>query len=137
MRVYSAAVLALLLLCSAAAYGDSIDRVSPSSIFAFNPEQFITIFGTGLAGTESTVVTYTGDAGQFSVDASNASDTRIDAWVPIGVTNTAGRYAIDVYATDATGVRHIGPAFLDVVEEVIPLPPLIAAPETVLADATS
>lgn len=137
MRAHSAAVLALLLLCSTAAFADSIDQVTPSSIFAFNPEQFITITGTGLAGTESTVVTYTGDSGQFSVDASNATDTRIDVWVPIGVTNTAGRYAIDVYATDATGVRHIGPAFLDVVMQVVEAPPLLGVPEIVIANATS
>ena len=136
MRVHSA-VLALLLLSSAAAFGDSIDRISPSTIYAFNPEQFISIFGTGLAGTVSTVVTYTGDGGQFSVDASDASSTRLDVWVPVGVTNTPGQYAIDVYATDATGVRHIGPATLDVIVQQVEAPPLLGVPEIVIANATS
>jgi hypothetical protein len=136
MRSHSA-VLALLLLCSATAFADSIDRVSPQSFFAGNPEVFLSIFGTGLAGTESTVVVYTGDAGQFSVDASDASSTRLDVWVPIPVTSNAGRYAIDVYATDLAGTRHIGPAFIDVVQQIIEAPPLLGIPEVIITEATS
>ncbi|HEY4640883.1 MAG TPA: HYR domain-containing protein [Thermoanaerobaculia bacterium] len=136
MRARSA-VLALLLLSSTIAYADSIDRISPQSIFAFNPEQFIRIFGSGLAGTQSTVVTYTSEAGQFSVDASNATSTVLDVWVPVGVTNVPGRYAVDVYATDATGVRHIGPAFLDVLIQQVEAPPLLGVPEILIATATS
>jgi len=136
MRVHSA-VLALLLLCSATASADSLDRISPQSIYAFNPEVFIKLFGTGLAGNVSTQVQYQGANGTFLVDASNASSTQLEVWVPIDVTSNPGRYAVSVIATDDTGVRTIGPIYLDVVEQVIEGDPLINVPEIVLAEATS
>ena len=136
MRVHSA-VLALLLLCSATASADSLDRISPQSIFAFNPEVFIKLFGTNLVGSVSTQVQYDGQAGRFLVDASNTDPSLIEVWVPIDVTSHPGRYAVSVIATDATGVRTIGPVYLDVVEEVIVGLPLLNVPEVVLADATS
>lgn len=137
MRVHSA-VLALLLLCSTTAFADSIDRVSPQSFFAGNPEQFLTLFGSGLAGSESTVVVYDGPAGNFAVDASNVSSTQLDVWVPVLVTLVPGRYSVTVLATDIGGVtRQIGPAFIDVIEQVIQAPPLLGIPESVVAEATS
>jgi hypothetical protein len=137
MRAHSA-VLALLLLCSAtAASADSLDRISPQSIFAFNPEVFIKLFGTGLAGNVSTQVQYDGPGGQFLVEASNATSSQLEVWVPIDVTSNPGRYAVSVIATDAAGVRTIGPIYLDVVEEVIVGLPLLNVPEIVLAEATS
>src|SRR4051794_19680513 len=110
MRAHSA-VLALLLLCSVTASADSIDRISPQSIFAFNPEVFIKLFGTGLTGTVSTQVLYEGQNGRFLVDASNADPGLLEVWVPIDVTSHPGRYAVSVIATDAAGVRTIGPIF--------------------------
>lgn len=136
MRAHSA-VLALLLLCSATAYADSLDRISPQSIYAFNPEVFITLYGTNLAGNVSTQVQYDGQNGSFLVDASNATASQIEVWVPIDVTSNPGRYAVSVIATDDTGVRTIGPIYLDVVEQVIVDVPLINVPEIVLAEATS
>ncbi len=137
MRVHSA-VLALLLLCSAtAASADSLDRISPQSIYAFNPEVFIKLFGTGLAGSVSTQVQYTGANGTFLVEASNATSSQIEVWVPLDVTSNPGRYAVSVIATDATAVRTIGPIYLDVVEQVIEGDPLLNVPEIVLAEATS
>lgn len=137
MRVHSA-VLALLLLCSTTAFADSIDRVSPQSFFAGNPEQFLTLFGTGLEGSQSTVVVYDGPAGRFAVDASDVSSTRLDVWVPVLVTLVPGRYSVTVLATDIGGVtRQIGPAFIDVIEQVIQAPPLLGIPESVVAEATS
>jgi hypothetical protein len=136
MRAHSA-VLALLLLCSTAAYADSLDRISPQSIYAFNPEVFIQLYGTGLAGSVSTEVQYVGQVGTFTVEASNASSTLLEVWVPIGVTSNAGRYAVSVIATDDTAVRTIGPIYLDVVQQVIEGPPLLGLPEIVLAEATS
>jgi len=107
-------------------------------MYAFNPEQFISIFGTGLAGSQSTVVTYSGQVGTFSVDASDATATRLDVWVPINVTSNPGRYSIDVYATDIGGtVRHIGPSFIDIIVQVIEAPPLLGVPEIVIGEATS
>ena len=43
-----------------------------------------------------------------------------------------------VLATDIGGVtRQIGPAFIDVIEQVIQAPPLLGIPESVVAEATS
>lgn len=136
MRAHSA-VLALLLLCSATAYADSLDRISPQSIYANNPEVFIQLYGTGLAGNVSTEVEYSGQIGTRTVEASNASSTQLEVWVPIDVTSNAGRYAVTVIATDDTGVRRIGPIYLDVIQQVIEGPPLLGLPEIVLAEATS
>ena len=132
-------VLALLLLFPAVAFADGIDRVSPSSIFAGNPEQFIALFGSNLAGAVGTIVVYEGPAGRFEVEASNAAFGHIDVWVPVPVAMTAGRYTIDVYADDGGGVvRHLGPATFDVVEQVIEAPPLLFTPtEVLIAEATS
>ena len=132
------AVLALLLLFPAVAFADAIERVAPDSFYAGNPEQFLSIFGTGLAGAVSTNVVYSGPAGQFTVEASDASSTRLDVWVPVPVSMTAGRYSVDVYADDGGGVvRHIGPAFISVIEQVIEAPPLLGIPENLFAEATS
>src|SRR4051794_29371077 len=128
MRAHSA-VLALLLLCSVTASADTIERVSPQSFFAGNPEQFVSIFGTGLAGSESTVVLYEGPAGKFTVEASDVSATQLDVWVPLLVTLTPGRYSLVVIATDIGGAtRRIGPAFIDVIQQVIEAPPLLGLP---------
>src|SRR5581483_11656174 len=137
MRAFVAAFLFTALFSLTAAAG-SIDRVSPASFFAGNPEQFIAIFGTGLAGSDSTAVVFAGPAGTFRIIPNVASDTRLDVWVPVEVTLTEGRYSIDVYATDLDGTtRHLGPAFFDVVVEVIQAPPLLSIPEVVVAEAAS
>ncbi len=123
-------------LFSLAASADSIDRVSPASFFAGNPEQFIALFGTGLAGSDSTLVLFEGPAGKFEVVPSNVSDTRLDVWVPVQVTAAEGRYSMDVYAKDVGGTtRHLGPAFFDVVAQVIEAPPLLAIPEVIVVEA--
>ena len=134
------ALIFLAVLClPTAARADEISSVVPRTFFVFGVEEFITVSGTGLTGTDSTVVEISGDAGDFMVVPTLASDTSLYVWVPDEVLGTAGRYTVTVLATDTGGaVRQIGPGTLDIIERpTAGDPPLIVLPEVVEAEATS
>jgi hypothetical protein len=134
------ALLFLAVLClPTAALADQISSVAPQSFFVFDVEEFITVSGTGLTGTDSTVVELSGEAGDFMVVPTFASATSLYVSVPDEVFGAAGTYTVTVLATDTDGtVRQIGPGTLDIIERpTAGDPPLIVLPEVVEAEATS
>jgi hypothetical protein len=136
MRILSAVIGAFVLSFPLIASADEISAISPSQLNVGDVETFIAIRGTGLAGSESTAVVFAGPGGQFTVEASNASDSLLEVFVPVEVAITEGRYTIDVFATDVTGlVRHIGPAFFDVVSVPVVGAPQLSMSEVQVAEA--
>src|SRR3954451_18380272 len=137
--MYRIALLFLAVLClPTVALADQISSVAPPSFYVFDAEESITVNGTGLTGTDSTVVEISGDAGDLMVVPTLASATSLYVWVPDEVLSTAGRYTVTVLATDTDGtVRQIGPGTFDIIERPATGPPQIALPEVVIAEATS
>jgi hypothetical protein len=137
--MYKIALLVLAVLClPTVAPADQISSVAPPSFYVFDAEESITVNGTGLTGTDSTVVEISGAAGDFMVVPTLASDTSLYVWVPDEVLSTAGRYTVTVLATDTGGaVRQIGPGTLDIVERPATDQTLLVLPDVVVAEATS
>jgi hypothetical protein len=134
------ALLFLAVFClSTVALADQISSVAPPSFFLFDVEEFITVSGTGLTGTDSTEVEISGEAGDFLVVPTFASATSLYVSVPDLVFSAAGTYTVTVLATDTDGaVRQIGPGTFDIVERPTANdPPLIVLPEVVVVEATS
>lgn len=135
------AVLALALIAAAApSFGDSISGISPSSFYAGSAEEFVSISGMGLCGTDTSVTTtvvFGGAAGTFSIDANTCTDTLLEVFVPVQVFSAAGTYSVTLYAHDLGGAtRQIGPASLSIVTRPPSTAPLLALPEAVIAEAT-
>src|SRR5258708_6133032 len=126
-----------LLLFATAAVADSISMITPSSILQFSTETFITIDGTGLLGTSGTDVVFSDSAGTFTLAASSATDTEVIVAVPDPVLSVPEQVSVTVLAHDASITRTIGPAFFTVTPLFTNEPPLINAPESVVAEATS
>jgi len=138
--MYKIALLFLAVLClPTVALADQISSVAPPSFYVFDAEESITVNGTGLTGTDSTVVEISGDAGDFMVVPTLASDTSLYVWVPDEVLSAAGRYTVTVLATDTGGaVRQIGPGTFDIVERPGGTDQtLLVLPDVVVAEATS
>jgi len=134
------ALLFLAVLClPTAAFADQISSVAPQSFFVFDAEESITVSGTGLTGTDSTVVEISGEAGDFMVVPTLASATSLYVWVPDEVLSAAGRYTVTVLATDTDGaVRQIGPGTFDIIERPGDTDQtLLVLPDVVVAEATS
>src|SRR5438128_355971 len=74
-------VFCLLILPTIAA-ADEISTLTPSSFQQFSTEEFVTIAGTGLQGTETTEVVFSGPGGTFTVAPSTISDTELFVFVP-------------------------------------------------------
>lgn len=119
-------------------FADTIDRVTPNRLFVGSVEEFITVHGTGLAGTLSTMVEYSGPVGTrvLEPNAMTETGTQVTSWLPAEFGVTLGHYSITILAIDSpTVTRRIGPAFFDIVDYPIEQPPLINVPEVVLAEA--
>jgi hypothetical protein len=147
MRPKIAVVLAVVVcLLALPVLADEISSITPSQLTVYDIETFITLRGSGFLGAtapadspgDNTVVTFSGEAGVFPVNASNVDSGTLVVWVPIGVSLNVGRYDIDVYVDDGGGVvRHIGPASFEVVPQpVIAGPPTITVPETVIGEVS-
>lgn len=140
-RIRIVAVLGLLLLVVSAAAADSITSVMPSFYYLNDVEEFVTLRGVNLIGNMTTQC-ISGPAGSITLDTSggfNDPATGTDTvylFIPDQVLRVAGHYSITVFATDNTGVRTIGPAYLDVVARSGQQAPLLAMPEAVFAEAT-
>ncbi|HEX7833136.1 MAG TPA: IPT/TIG domain-containing protein [Thermoanaerobaculia bacterium] len=134
MRVFAGV---LCLLVSVAAFADSIDSVTPSTIAFGNVEEFLTLRGSGLAGSESTLVLFDGDT---SIEPNNVDPGTIVVWIPASVLFVEGRHSVEVLATDIGGaVRRIGPAYFNVGADPNgggEGPPSIQVPEFVVAEGT-
>ena len=133
MRVHSAVLAGVLCLVAAVASAD-ITGLSPSS-FTPSGEDFITIMGTNLTGTVSTVVVFDG---VYEVEPSLASSTSLVVWVP-GEVLVEGSHCVTVRSVDALAVRTHGPACFTVEAAGLPDdgPPLLALPEVIGEEATS
>jgi hypothetical protein len=130
-------LLAVVCLFSAVAQADSLDRISPSSVFAFSAEVEFTVYGSGLQGSDHSEIVFSGPAGTFS-QFSEGDGSSLSTFIPDPVLLEPGQYAITVHAYDVTGgLRIIGPKFLDVVSRPVTDPPLINTPENVTAEATN
>src|SRR5438067_4797782 len=108
-----AALLVSGALAPTAALADVMPNISPSSFYTGSAEEFVRIMGTGLAGSDMTLMTtvvFDGPAGSFSIDASTESDMLLEVFVPVQVFTVAGTYTLTVFAHDTGGVtRQIGP----------------------------
>src|SRR4051794_29718235 len=94
------ALLFLAVLClPTAALADEISSVAPRSFFVFDVEEFITVNGTGLTGSDSTVVEISSEAGDLMVVPTFASATSLYVSVPDEVFGAAGTYTVTVLAT--------------------------------------
>jgi flagellar hook assembly protein FlgD len=134
------ALAALFAVTPAVSFADSISGVSPASFYSGGAEEFLSISGTGLAGSDTslmTTVVFTGPAGSFSIDANTETDTLLEVFIPVQVFTVAGTYSLTCYAHDTGGAtRQIGPASLSIVDRPASTTPLLALPEVVIAEAT-
>ncbi len=136
LRVLIPLVLCLLLLPTLAT-ADEISSLNPSSFQQFSTEEFVTINGTGLAGTQTTEVMFSGPGGTVTVAPSSISDTQLFVFVPDTVLQVPGTVDVTVLAHDLATTRVIGPASLTVVPLVTMQPPELNTPEAVVAEAAS
>ncbi|HEX2059533.1 MAG TPA: hypothetical protein VHK90_02230, partial [Thermoanaerobaculia bacterium] len=70
------------LLSTAAAFANSITSITPSSLPVGSVEEFVTISGTGLTGTVSTTVRFSGTFGTVNVAPAIATSTSLFVFVP-------------------------------------------------------
>lgn len=136
MQVRKSAVLALSLCLFATVASAQITAISPTSFTQFAPEEYITITGTNLTGTEATLVVYDGI---YVVEPADASPTQVIAFVVPAAVSTSGVHFVEVLAIDSTETRTYGPVNFTVIEigGGGGSPPTINIPEIVLAEATS
>lgn len=150
MRVKFAVLLAAIVCLFPIAAAADITSISPQTISFGDVEGFLTVFGSGLSGTESTFVVYDGPAGQFFIQPSNFipgpdpeappqfPDNVLMAFIPIEVATTPGPYVITVVATNVgEDPRTIGQAIFNVSDLPVDGPPIMAYTETVYQEATS
>lgn len=95
-------------LCAVAAHAGSISSISPASVHVQRGEHFLTITGTSLGDQ----VIYSGPAGTFTVDTNSRNTSGVTAWIPLEVTNRAGRYSVLVRGQNGDS----GPATFDVID---------------------
>jgi flagellar hook assembly protein FlgD len=129
----------LVSLAAVAASGQTLS-ISPQQGYVVEcGETFVTLTGSNLTGTASTLVDFTGNNQLYELEPSVASPTSLQVWIPLEVAYNTGTYSVTVKATDTgSGTRTIGPATFSVVarsSNVPPVPPTL--PEVVVADATS
>jgi hypothetical protein len=143
MRAQNLVVLvALCVFIPTVAMADSIDSITPGLIYAGNVEEFLTITGTGLLGSESTAVEFIGPAGSFTVESQGgdqeATGRILYSWIPLPVLFSAGTYQVRVLATDIGGqTRVIGPGSFVVAERPLDGPPQLIMPEIIVAETDS
>jgi hypothetical protein len=130
----------LALLCLVVplfAMADEISSVQPATWYVGGTEEFLVIRGTGLTGTVSTTVVFSGPAGTYSTEPQPGDVSPLYVFIPAPVLLTAGHYSVTIQAEDAAGTRVIGPAYIDVIERPIEDPPLLSIPEAVNAEAAN
>ncbi|HEV8434473.1 MAG TPA: FlgD immunoglobulin-like domain containing protein [Thermoanaerobaculia bacterium] len=128
-----------LLLAPVAASAQSLS-ISPQQGYVIEcGETFVTLTGTNLTGTASTLVDFTTGSQVYELPPNIATSTSLQVWIPLEVTSSVGTYSVTVKATDTgSGTRMIGPATFTVVARSAnapPLPPTL--PEAIVVDATS
>ncbi len=133
-------VVVLVLCVSLCAFGDTIGSVTPSTIPFGNVEEFLTVRGTGLIGTESTLVVFDGTT---SIEPNNVDPAGLEVivWIPAAILFVEGQHSLEVVATDVGGaIRRIGPGTFTIASNPgggDDGPPYIQVPEIVIGEATS
>lgn len=128
-----------MLLVPVAARAQTLS-VSPQQGYVIEcGETFVTLTGTNLTGTASTLVDFSTGSLVYELPPNIAASNSLQVWIPLEVTSSVGTYSITVKATDTgSGTRTIGPATFTVVARSAnapPLPPTL--PEAIVVDATS
>jgi hypothetical protein len=115
----------------------SISSITPSTLFVGDVEEFVSIQGSGLVGSESTRVFFTGQSGSFSIEPNNAGPALLVVSVPFGVAINLGTYDVTVQTKNVgeATVTH-GPITFAVIERPVG-PPLLVLPESVIVEADS
>ncbi|HTD82185.1 MAG TPA: FlgD immunoglobulin-like domain containing protein, partial [Gemmatimonadaceae bacterium] len=131
-------LLCFMLAAAASGSAQSL-TVTPQQVYVLEcQETFVTLQGTNLAGTSSTLVDFVAPGGQvFELEPNTVAADQLIVWIPLDVAYSAGNYAVSVKAIDTNGTRTIGPATLLVVERSANGPPGLSLPEVVVVDATS
>lgn len=146
MRFHSVVLLVAIVCLLPLTASADISRISPQSIVAGDVEGFLTVFGSDLSGTESTVVVFDGPAGQISIQPSNFlpgteenpqyPENILQVFIPIEVATTPGPYTITVVVKDVGAeAQTIGFAIFTVSDAPVDGPPIIAYTETVYQEA--
>jgi hypothetical protein len=116
----------------------SVSRIAPDTIALGNVEEFLTIFGSDLAGTESVLITISGPAGTFVLEPGLIEPTRLVTWVPEVVLLTEGTYTVNVAVKNLDlPVQNAGPLSFTVQQTQVFGPPLLNLPEFLVQDADS
>lgn len=138
--LFARALLALGIVAGAAHLQAQTLSITPSQGYVVEcGETFVTLSGTNLTGSASTLVDFAGTSQAYELEPSVATSTSLQVWIPIEVSLNVGQYSVTVKATDTgSGTRTIGPATFSVVtrsSNTPPEPPTL--PEVVVTDATS
>ena len=136
MRPRSIVGVLLSCLFATGAFAQSIS-ITPSSLPMGSVEEYVTISGTNLTGTVSTVVRYSGAFGTIDIVPDPATPTSLFVFVPDIVTSIPGSVSVTVRANDGANLRIIGPGMLTITgtpPDPTP-PPVLNLPEIVVAEA--
>src|SRR5687768_6047227 len=113
MRVHSLAVpLLVLSLVAGAALAQESLRVSPGTLRP-GDESFITIFVQGLSSVDLVTLTFSGPAGQFTLEPSYVDASQIITYVPDMVMRVEGRYSVGVTVQRGELIQNLGVGFFD------------------------
>jgi len=150
MRVKSAALLVVMVCLLPIAAQADITSISPSSIPYGTIETNVTIFGSELSGTESTLVVWDGPDGHYEFAPINPlpdddpeappqyPSNMLVAFIPGGIPFAPGTYQITVVAKDFDeAAQTLGPATFIVGAAPVDVPPIMSYTETVFEEATS
>jgi hypothetical protein len=150
MRVRSAALLVFLVCLLPIAAQADISRISPQSIPYGTAEENVTIFGTDLSGTESTLIVWDGPDGHYEFAPINPVENdnpeapptypsnMLIGFIPGAIPYTPGTYQITVVAKDFNVLaRVLGPVTFTVGPAPVDVPPIMSYNETVFQEATS
>ncbi|HEX8617701.1 MAG TPA: HYR domain-containing protein [Thermoanaerobaculia bacterium] len=136
MRHNSIFLAVAVCLFASVANAATISRLTPDTINFGNVEEFLTIYGTDLAGSESVVLTIDGPAGAFVLEPSNVEQGSIISWIPEMVLLQEGTYAVSVAVKNiGEPVQNLGPLSFSVRQSEVFGPPVLNVPEYLFADA--
>lgn len=128
-----------IFVCAAGLAQAQTLTIAPQQVYVLEcQETFVTLTGTNLTGTASTLVAFSGNSQLFELEPNTATPTKLEVWIPLGVAYAEGDYSVTVKATDTgSGTRTIGPVTFSVVQRSANAPPSLSLPEVVIAETTS
>jgi hypothetical protein len=138
MRFKSVVLAVFVCLLSVVANAASVTRLSPDTIAFGNVEEFLTIHGSDLRGTESVLITISGPAGTFVLEPVVIEPSFLVTWVPEVILLTEGTNTVTVAVKNLDQpVQTLGPLSFSVRTVEVFGPPLLDLPELVFANADS